>query len=296
MIKLYPYLLLLVITSSAAFGQGQKDQFQDPYQGSKSFYRLVDSLNKLGRLYSADSNIIGKVKLLDEEHPSKYIEAIGELLKDSNLNDAAFVYYLGDLRYRYYTEVNPDYKPSDDGALLGSFESVFGGAINMYLETNIDNFVSVLKASGDYFAKNDYPFYPRAKNPAKYDTLAAKYPKLIKDLETNKEKYRKQWDEERIQIIKYIDELHSHSSIVPDHRAIPAVSAGPPACAIPARPAGSPTRILAARALYNPLIAFTTRLAISASPLSEGCSPSYVISCASGGYGYSSAGSNGTET
>jgi hypothetical protein len=47
---------------------------------------------------------------------------------------------------------------------------------------------------------------------------------------------------------------------------------------------------------YNLLNAFTTRFAINASPLSEGCNPSYVISCASGGYGYSSAGLNGIGT
>ena len=49
----------------------------------------------------------------------------------------------------------------------------------MYLKTNSDNFVSVLQASGDYFAKNDYEFYPRANNPTKYDTMAIRYSILI---------------------------------------------------------------------------------------------------------------------
>lgn len=216
MIKLYPCLLFLVVTASSSFGQvnqqqkQQMEQMKQQAQYYKNFYRSADSLNKLGRLYSADSDIVRKAKLLDQEHPSKYFLIVAELMKDSTFNDAAFIYYVGGLRYRYYNSVNPDYQASGDGALLTSFEYEFGETINMYLKTNIDNFVSVLKASGDYFANNDYAFAPKAKNPARYDTLAIKYPILIKDLETNKEKYRKQWDEERAQFMKSIDEYFSH--------------------------------------------------------------------------------------
>jgi hypothetical protein len=108
-------------------------------------------------------------------------------------DDAAFLYYLAILRYKYYNSANPKYVASGDGALLASLKNMAGETINMYLKTNIDNFVAVMKASGDYFANHDYPFYPRAQSPANYDTAWTIYTVLINNIETNREKYRKQW-------------------------------------------------------------------------------------------------------
>jgi len=191
MTKLYLGILFLVFTTSASFGQMEQLQIY------KNLYRSADSLNKPGRLYSADSSIIGQVRRLDKEHPAKYFDTIGNLMKHSRFDDAAFLFYLAVLRYSYYNAVNPEYQASGDGALLGSYKYIFGETLNLYLKTNVDKFVSVLTASGDYFAKNDYAFYPKAKDPVKYDAIATKYAGLIKDLETNREKYRKEWDEER---------------------------------------------------------------------------------------------------
>jgi len=213
MTKLYLGILFLVFTTSASFGQIEQLQIY------KNLYRSADSLNKLGRLYSADSGIIRQVRLLDKEHPANYFEAIGDLMKSSKFDDAAFLYYLAVLRYTYYNEVNPKYQASGDGAVLSSFKYIIGESINLYLKTNVDNFVSVLKASGDYFAKNDYAFYPKAKNPAKYDTLATGYAALIKDLETNKEKYRKQWDEERNQLMIGIErQIDAYNKMSPEEK------------------------------------------------------------------------------
>jgi len=84
----------------------------------KNLYRSADSLNRSGRLYSADSVIVGQVRLLDKQHPAKYFEAIIDLMKRSKFDDAAFLYYLAILRYGYYNAANPKYAASGDGALL----------------------------------------------------------------------------------------------------------------------------------------------------------------------------------
>jgi hypothetical protein len=213
MTKLYLGLLFLVFTTSTSFGQIKQLQIY------KNLYRSADSLDKLGRLYSPDSGIIGQVRLLDKEHPAKYFETIGNLMKCSKFDDAAFLYYLAILRYSYYNAVNPDYEASGDGALLSSFKYIVGETVNLYLKTNLDNFVSVLKASGDYFAKNDYAFYPKAKSPAKYDTIATRYALLIEDLETNKEKYRKQWDEERSRLMTAIEkQIDAYNKMSPEEK------------------------------------------------------------------------------
>jgi hypothetical protein len=220
MTKLYPCLLFLVFTASASFAQATTDPtMAKQLQALRNLYHLADSLNKLGQLYVVDSAVVGRAKLLDKEHPTKYFEAIGESMKESKFNDAAFLYFVGRLRYRYYNAVNPDYQASGDGALLASLDYMFGENIKLYMKTNIDNFLAVLKASDDYFANNDYAIYPKAKNPGKYDTLSTWYVTLMQDLETNKEKYRKQWDEDRIQLMKNIDEqIDAYNKMRPEEK------------------------------------------------------------------------------
>jgi hypothetical protein len=213
MIRLTTWLVALFFITSTTFGQ------MEELLVYKRLYRSADSLNRSGQVFSLSSAAAQRVVSLDAEHPAKYFETIGELMKSSQFNDAAFLFYLARLRYRYYNAVNAAYEDSGDGAMLGSFEYVFGETLNLYLKTNIRNFVSVVKASGDYFAQHDYAFYPKAKGPAKYDTLATAYAGLIKDLETNKAKYRKAWDEERVQLMKGIDEqIDEYNKLSPEEK------------------------------------------------------------------------------
>lgn len=213
MTKRYLVLLLLVFSMATAIGQIQQLRM---YQ---NLYRSADSLDKLGRLYCPDSAITQQARQLDKEHPAKYFDAIGDLMKHSQFDEAAFLFYVAMLRYHYYNAVNPKYQASGDGALLGSFHYMFGATINLYLKTNIENFISVLRASGDYFAKNDYAFYPKAKNLGKYDTMANGYDGLIEDLETNKKKYREEWDKERAKLMEGINEqIDKYNKMSPEER------------------------------------------------------------------------------
>jgi hypothetical protein len=206
-------LLFLAVSTSASFGQRKE------FLIYKQIYRAADSLDSLGRLYAPDSSVIEQVKKLDKKHPSKYFLAIGEAQKNAKYDDAAFLFYLAILRYKYYNKANPKYEASGDGALLASFKNMAGETVNIYLKTNIDNFVAVLKASRDYFANHDYPFYPRTKNPAEYDTAATIYNVLISDIETNRDKYRKQWDEQRSHFMKRVAEMDDkYNKLTPEEK------------------------------------------------------------------------------
>jgi hypothetical protein len=206
-------LLFLAVSTSASFGQRKEFLIYE------NIYHAADSLDNLGRLYSPDSSIIKQVKKLDKKHPSGYFLVIGEAEKRAKYDDAAFLYYLAILRYKYYNRANPKYEASGDGALLASLKNMAGEPINMYLKTNIDNFVAVLKCSGDYFANHDYRFYLRAKSPANYDSAATLYTALISDIQTNREKYRKQWDEERSQFMKRVaDRDDNYNKLTPEEK------------------------------------------------------------------------------
>jgi hypothetical protein len=200
----------------ATFCFGQTEQLET----YKKLYATADSLNKLGKLFSIDSTTIKNAKSLDKQHPVKYFEEVGELIKHEKYNDAAFVYYLGLLRYRYYNSVNPKYQASGDGALAASLQYVVGDPINLFLKTNIDNFTSTLRFASDYYLQNDYKFYPRMKNPAKYDDIGRGFSNLIEDLKTNRAKYEKEWGEERITMITNIDKaIDEYNKMTPEEKA-----------------------------------------------------------------------------
>jgi hypothetical protein len=72
--------------------------------------------------------------------------------------------------------------------------------------------VPALTLSSEYYSKNDYAFYPGAKDSVKYDDVATNFSGLFEDLKVNKPKYQKEWDEERKTMIdnndKSIDEYN----------------------------------------------------------------------------------------
>jgi hypothetical protein len=186
----------------------------------KNLYKTADSLNKSGQLFAVDSSTIQKAKLLDKQHPAKYFEAAGELFKNAKYNDASFVYYLGILRYRYYNSANPKYQASDDGALAASLQYVLGESINLFLKTNIDHFLSALKFASDFYSKNDYIFFSKTKNLTKYNQIIDGFSGLIKDLEVNRAKYEKEWDEEKQTMIINIDKaIEEYNKITPEEKA-----------------------------------------------------------------------------
>lgn len=185
----------------------------------KNLYKTADSLNSLGRPFSIDSMTKVEVRQLDNEHPAKYFEKAVELIKTNQFNDAAFLYYLGMLRYRFYNSVNPNYEASGDGALAASLHYVVGETINLYLKTNVDNFISGLRLVTDYYKKHDYFFYSRQKNIVEYNKQFDDFLGLIKDLEENREKYKSEWDEERSAIIKNIDKtIEEYNKMTPEEK------------------------------------------------------------------------------
>lgn len=213
MTKFIIVYILLFLTTQVCVGQVEQLQLY------KNLYKTADSLNKLGKPFSIDSTTKIEVKNLDKEHPSKYFEKAAELFKTNQFNDAAFLYYLGLLRYRFYNSVNPDYQASGDGALAASLQYAVGETINLYLKNNVDNFISALKFTTDYYKNNDYTFYSRQNNIDKYNKLFDNFSSLITDLETNKDKYKKDWDEERKMMITNINKaIDEYNKMTPEEK------------------------------------------------------------------------------
>ena len=95
MTKAFLILITFLLFSWTSFGQIEQLQIY------KSLYLTADSLNKIGQPFAVDSLTFQYAKQLDKDHPAKYFEKAGELFKNSKYSDAAFIYYLGLLRYKY---------------------------------------------------------------------------------------------------------------------------------------------------------------------------------------------------
>lgn len=187
--KLLYLLLLLLINSNVAIAQKDPDFYNKLFAAS-------DSIHASRLIFSTDSAVLAKAHALDQKHPVEFFNTSASLLSNYTFNEAAFIFYLGVLRYRYYNSANPHYQASDDGALLSSLQAQLGEPINLFLKANVDNFINVLKLTLAYYKVNDYPFFPKAKNLSKYDSVANAFSKNIKDLEENKASYTKEWNAE----------------------------------------------------------------------------------------------------
>jgi hypothetical protein len=191
-------IVILLITINSVFGQDLQEY--------KKIYKAADSITTSGKIGVLDNNIFSVANSLDLKHPMEYFKSSGEYLKDHKYNEASFLFYLGYLRYKYYNSSNPDYQAGNDGALLGSFSMVMGEPINMYLRSNIDNFISILESTIKYNQTNDYKFYSKEKDVEKYNIQVRKSTEMLEDMKFNKKKYSKDWKKERKQMEKIIDD------------------------------------------------------------------------------------------
>jgi len=171
----------------------------------KRLFSYADSLQIRGDVGQISENVLSISRTLDKRKPVDFFEKAAEFMDLGKYNDASFLYYLGDLRYRYYNSVNPKYSKSNDGALLASFNYALGEPIGYYLRSNVDNFIGILKKCSDYQLTNDYEFFSKKKDPSKYLEQADRLSKVIIDLETNKKTYQETWDKQRLDYNKNLD-------------------------------------------------------------------------------------------
>lgn len=165
----------------------------------KSILKKGDSISKT----KVDTIQIFKIaNKLDKKHPSQYFDEMANYLKIEKYNEAAFLFYLGQMRYKYYNAANPKYQPGNDGALLASLKIVLGEPINLYTRINADNFINILALSKQYYKDNDYKFYPKKKDEEKYNVQIKNVDELIKTIENEKLSLETKWKEERQ---KYIE-------------------------------------------------------------------------------------------
>ncbi len=102
---------------------------------------------------------------LQNTHPAEYYRTAARLFGSNQQDDAVFIFYLGQLRYRTHLKARPDLPPSGDPALFASLSEVVGRPINLYafgdipaLAKTIDEVIAFDRANPDGFTKAaDFP-------------------------------------------------------------------------------------------------------------------------------------------
>ena len=82
-----------------------------------------------------------------------------------------------------------------------------GEPINLFLRSDIDNFIKILENTKVWLTINDYKFFSKIKSIEKYNEELSQLDTLINDFSTNKQKYKAEWAKEQIETRKAISEM-----------------------------------------------------------------------------------------
>lgn len=210
-------VLVVLLSVLKSFGQDQQLDYQKiklELLKEKRVFVYADSINKIIPPFTLSKEIFKVAEELDKQNPSMFLQKALFYMDAMKWKEASFLYYTGYLRYKYFKAANPNFEIGNDGALFASLSSHMEPIIR-YLRTNVDNFISVLKASQDWYVGHDYTFFSKANNPEKYLAQAANLEKLIDELEKNKQEKQLEWNEDRISYVKGIDKnIHAIDSIL----------------------------------------------------------------------------------
>jgi hypothetical protein len=115
----------------------------------------------IGPLHAQPAAAIPReVAALAGQHPAEYYRRATDLFGTGRKDDAVFVFYLGQLRYRTHLKARPDLKPDGDPALFASLSEVVGRPLNEYAFGDIPALAHTMEAVLAYDAANPDPFTP----------------------------------------------------------------------------------------------------------------------------------------
>lgn len=102
---------------------------------------------------------------LEGQHPSEYYRRTAALLRDGRNDDAVFVFYLGQLRYRAHLLARPGLRPDGDPALFASLSQMVGRPVNEYAFGDIPALVRTIDAVLTYDLANPDRFTSPSEFP-----------------------------------------------------------------------------------------------------------------------------------
>ena len=138
-----------------------------------------------GARAQATSAVPADVASLAGQHPAEYYRRAAQLFGSGKRDDAVFVFYLGQLRYRAHLSARRDLKPDGDPALFASLSEVVGRPLNEYAFGDIAVLARTIDAVLAYDRANPDRFTPPATFPQAHagvrDGLTAMRSQMLAD-------------------------------------------------------------------------------------------------------------------
>ena len=131
------------------------------------------------------STVPADVASLAGQHPAEYYRRAAQLFGSGKKDDAVFIFYLGQLRYRAHLSARRDLKPDGDPALFASLSEVVGRPVNEYAFGDIPALARTIDAVLAYDSANPDGFTPPATFPQAHagvrDGLTAMRTQMLAD-------------------------------------------------------------------------------------------------------------------
>lgn len=125
-------------------------------------------------------------------HPVQMYHHAGRLLEAGEMNEAAFWFYAGQLRYRVHLAARPNLPPDRDPALFASLNSVLGQEVNQYLGGDPEEWGRVIERVLNWDAQTPNEFTPKEKFPAAHREVRAGLQQMWTWIHENHEEIRRQ--------------------------------------------------------------------------------------------------------
>ena len=130
---------------------------------------------------------IGIEKLADQ-HPAEYYRQAAARLAEGKQEEAVFLFYLGQLRYRAHLAARPDLPRDGDPALFASLSEVVGRPINVYAFGDIPALARTIDAVLAYDTAHPDAFTPPSQFPKAHpgvrDGLVRMKDKMLTDADS----------------------------------------------------------------------------------------------------------------
>ena len=119
----------------------------------------------------AQSLNIEEVSSLEGQHPSEYFKRANTLFQQGQKDEAVFVYYVAQLRYRTYVSARPNLPPDQDPALLSSLMATMGPSINQYAFGDLPRLTKTIDAVLAYGSRKQDTLTPRSQYPQAHKSV-----------------------------------------------------------------------------------------------------------------------------
>ena len=154
-------------------------------------FLLLSSIT-YGQDTTVDKNVFDKALQLEKRHPSEFIVEASNLFDKDKKNEASFLFYLGQLRYRYYIGAKSKIKSSDKET-YNALQMVTGSVINVYLGQHFDTYLHVIDLVLEWDRTHDFIYFSKTKSPEKQSEVLKGLIDYKKYLIDNKEKVIEQF-------------------------------------------------------------------------------------------------------